>query len=665
MKQRCELRKCEVVRFSKYLEYGVPPVFQNRGKNVLKDRRIKPKPFTLATKVDNLKQLSIVPGGLERTPKVGNKFVTQMMKTSHGVTAHGKLSAEYLHSEDQTIIKSFASITSNSAYNAIDSYSPRQSEENNSCSFIPLSDKWIDNNAIRDSTTSSTSDGIKEPWIVDHNYNAVPEMGTVNHKALKERMDGDGDVCLSQDQSCCIMGITSTNLPKWKKRNCEGDGVKENVKIPKSMKQVKVEKLVTDIKENVKKPKMKIKKREKWILKDTPRKKIFLRIKGKDEQGDKCSVKLAQSDTEVKLTQILKTMAIAKTPDDLFVEELKGEVNSDQSSSVSLETNKPLESIILNGATLREVSIEEVNANHQGIEKSSVRLVKNGKKMDFRCTICKELPRQLNKSELYRHYAVQHFSKKLSEQFGGYKICPYCKIEFKGGSTASHFGQKHCLVEMFLPKEAWIPEQWNRSSGKKIYKKLVKVSSAPQLFFEWPENPAGFDPNGGFCGTKQRSPGGLVNSTIVEGFQIQFEKEIENEEETVLEGSCLNADEVLECQICQKVFEEEQSAVIHIQLHHAMNVSGDVDHDSSVLLKTGYIAIKKRKASVVSSVFPISPREVNDLFQELGHSYDPFIFANEKRELYDELDGKEGGIVVSNPEHLERTEQGSLNKIDQ
>merc|ERR1719219_3384014 len=66
MKQRCELRKCEVVRFSKYLEYGVPPVFQNRGKNVLKDRRIKPKPFALATKVDNPKQFSIVTGGLER-----------------------------------------------------------------------------------------------------------------------------------------------------------------------------------------------------------------------------------------------------------------------------------------------------------------------------------------------------------------------------------------------------------------------------------------------------------------------------------------------------------------------------------------------------------------------------------------------------------------------
>jgi len=663
MKQRCELRKCEVVRYSKYLDFGVPPVFQNRGRNELKHKRIKPKQFALTTKVDNLKYFSIVPGAFETTPKVGNKFITTLMKKpSSSVTAHGKLSAEHHHSEDRVTSESFASITSNSAYTAIDSYSSRQTEENNSCSSISVSDKWVENNAIRDSTTSSTNDGIKKPWIADHNYNHVPETGTVNHNTLKERMDDDGDVCLPQDQSCCIMGLTSTNLPKWKKRNIEGDGVKENVKIPKSMKQVQVEKLVTDIKENVKMPKKKVKEREKWILKDTPRKKIFLKIEGQDEQGDVCSVKLAQSDTEVELTQNLKPMAVSKTPDNVFVGELKGEVNSDHSSSVGLETNKPLEK--LNGAFCREVSIEEVNANHQGIKKSSVRLMKSGKELDFRCTICKELPRKLNKSELYRHYAVQHFRKELSEQFGGYKVCPYCKLEFKGGSTASHFGQKHCLVERFLPTEAWIPEEWNnRSSGKK----LVKVSAAPppQLFFEWPENPVGFDPNGGVCGTKQRSPGGLVNSTIVEGFQIEFEKDIEIQEETVVKGCCINADEVLECQVCQKVLEEEQSAVIHIQLHHAMNVSGDVDRDISVLLRTGYIALKKRKASVEPRDGQTSSREVNGHCQQLGHSYESFIFADEKQELYDELDGKEERIVVSNLEDLERTDQGSLNKIDQ
>merc|ERR1712179_274599 len=165
-------------------------------------------------------------------------------------------SAEHHHTEDQVTIESFASITSNSAYNAIDSYSPKQSEENNSCSFIPVSDNWMDNNVVRDSTTSRMSDGIKEPWNVDHNYNDVPESGNTH----KERMVGDGDACLSQDQSCM-----------------------------KNMKQLQVEKLVTDIKENVKKPKKKIKEREKWILKDTPRKKSFLKIKGQDEQGDECA----------------------------------------------------------------------------------------------------------------------------------------------------------------------------------------------------------------------------------------------------------------------------------------------------------------------------------------------------------------------------------------
>ena len=212
---------------------------------------------------------------------------------------------------------------------------------------------------------------------------------------------------------------------------------------------------------------------------------------------------------------------------------------------------------------------------------------------------------------------------------------------------------------MFLPTEAWIPEQWNRSSGSKRYKKLLKVSAPPQLLYEWPENPAGFDPNGGVCGNNKRSPGGEVESTIVEGFQIEFEKDMEIEEERVVKGSCIN-NEVLECQICQKVLEEEQSAVIHIQLHHGMNVSGDVDRDSSVLLRTGYIAMKKRKVSVESSAGKTSSREDNDHCDELGHSFKSVIFTNEKQELYGELDGKKERIVVSTIDDLERTDQGSL-----
>ena len=110
----------------------------------------------------------------------------------------------------------------------------------------------IDDFAARDSTTFSTGDGLKEPWVVDHNYKIVPESDTDNHNYHKERMDGDGDECLSQDQRSCILALRSTNPPKGKKtRNFEGNRVKENVEIPNNMKQVKIEKLVTDIKNNV------------------------------------------------------------------------------------------------------------------------------------------------------------------------------------------------------------------------------------------------------------------------------------------------------------------------------------------------------------------------------------------------------------------------------
>jgi len=449
-----------------------------------------------------------------------------MKETSHSVVANCKLFAGQHYSENQEAVISFASITSNSACNT---FSPRRSKDQNSC-FIEVPDKWMDNFATRDYTKSSMGDCFKEPWIGDHNYNSVPESETDDHNYHRK----DGDVCFSRDQSYNIKQGRISPIPPMlkKRRSSEGNLVKENVKIPCSRKEVNRMKLVTDVKENAKKPKllMKFKKREKWILKDTPSpfKKIFTKIQVQEKQVDTCLVKLAQS----KLIPILlnKPSGLSKKPHNLFEEEIKGGVNSCQSNSLSLKTDKTLESIKPSDTSSREDSIIEVNANIKGIEKSSVRLMKNGKQMDFRCTICQELPRKLNKSELYRHYSVQHFSKELSEQFGGYKVCPYCKLEFKGGSNASHFGQKHCLVEMFLPTEAWIPEQWNRTYGNKKYKNFVKMSAAPQLFFEWPEIPAGFDPDGGIriCGTKKGSSSGKVQNTIiVEGFKIEFEKDDE------------------------------------------------------------------------------------------------------------------------------------------
>merc|ERR1712025_903655 len=102
-------------------------------------------------------------------------------------------------------------------------------------------------------------------------------------------------------------------------------------------------------------------------------------------------------------------------------------------------------------------------------------------------------------------------------------------------------------------------------------------------------------------GTNNRSPNYQFNIKTVDGFCIEFERDVEFEEETIKIGSVRDADELIECQICHKALEEEQAAVIHIQLHHGMNVSGDVDHDSSVFLRTGYIALKKRETLIKST----------------------------------------------------------------
>merc|ERR550519_2527743 len=98
----------------------------------------------------------------------------------------------------------------------------------------------------------------------------------------------------------------------------------------------------------------KVKKREKWILTDTHRKKIFAKIEGQEEKVDKSSVKLARSDTDVELNLNLKPLAVSKNPDDLFVEELSGEVNSCHSNSMNLETVKPLKSIKPSKASCKE-----------------------------------------------------------------------------------------------------------------------------------------------------------------------------------------------------------------------------------------------------------------------------------------------------------------------
>jgi len=228
-------------------------------------------------------------------------------------------------------------------------------------------------------------------------------------------------------------------------------------------------------------------------------------------------------------------------------------------------------------------------------EVCSVRVI-DGKSLDFRCTICKQLPRMLNRSELYRHYATQHFNRELSDEFGHLKVCPYCDIELKG-SVASHFGQKHLFVESYLPSKAWITKGW--SITRQMTRKKIKVDeSLRNEKSVWPKVPTGFDIDG--PGNTRRCPDALsMVVTIVDGFEIEIEKEIVADQVQAGKRFTVDENEVIECRICKRVFEEGQATVMHFQVRHGISVSGDITSDITAFLTTGYITIKGR-SSVLS-----------------------------------------------------------------
>jgi len=56
------------------------------------------------------------------------------------------------------------------------------------------------------------------------------------------------------------------------------------------------------------------------------------------------------------------------------------------------------------------------------------------------------------------------------EKFGHLKVCPLCNLSLpRRNGVPTHFGQKHSMVELYLPTEAWVTsaqEEGNRSTRK-------------------------------------------------------------------------------------------------------------------------------------------------------------------------------------------------------
>ena len=61
------------------------------------------------------------------------------------------------------------------------------------------------------------------------------------------------------------------------------------------------------------------------------------------------------------------------------------------------------------------------------------------------CYICGLEPKVPSRSEMYRHYATEHFLRELEEEFSHLETCPQCRLELTHCSDATrvaHFGQK-------------------------------------------------------------------------------------------------------------------------------------------------------------------------------------------------------------------------------
>jgi len=96
----------------------------------------------------------------------------------------------------------------------------------------------------------------------------------------------------------------------------------------------------------------------------------------------------------------------------------------------------------------------------------------------FVCTVCHKCPKICNKTELYSHYAKVHFNKLLLDKFGNHKTCPVCDLVFqKEDSIPVHLGQRHSMVELFLPVKAWINSTGNKKKRRSRIKQKQQISN--------------------------------------------------------------------------------------------------------------------------------------------------------------------------------------------
>ena len=246
-------------------------------------------------------------------------------------------------------------------------------------------------------------------------------------------------------------------------------------------------------------------------------------------------------------------------------------------------------------------------------KRSSVGVI-DGVSYDFRCTICKIIPVKPNRSELYRHYSTEHFKVQLLNEFGHLNVCPFCNKELRiKGKNASHFGQKHDMVEKFLPEGVRIPRRltaFKLSQRRMKYesirpKKIISVGVEVEAMEEsivWPDVPEKFDPNG-VHRRVECSPKEALKVMKIDGFEIEFMKDMEEDingnltEEKVIERidqTSLNASDQVQlvlCKVCKQKFSGVETTVLHIQTDHHIKGPDSIGSHFQSLVRSGYVSV--------------------------------------------------------------------------
>jgi len=239
--------------------------------------------------------------------------------------------------------------------------------------------------------------------------------------------------------------------------------------------------------------------------------------------------------------------------------------------------------------------------------------------IDFRCYMCRKLPRagMANRSELYRHYSVYHFSGELIAEFGNLTTCNVagCRkagTKLSGKNFADHMGQVHNHVDKYLPEENRIPIKVQRSGGGRAKPVRKGRSTKGSNTFIFPQIPLGYD--------------ALANKILTQDIELEVEGfmvTVERIKTNLRVPSLIDVDSgvsasisYVSCAICyNKPGQNVADMVEHLAVDHRMSLN-HIPGDDKVEFLLSEGIIKK-----MDTALDINPDQTRVLAQD-GNSLD-------------------------------------------